>query len=65
MELNKVSGGKLITSGFSKRLMDDFLEIESYIRSNTAHCIYKLNGEVPETIMSGEMSDITQYCEFE
>ena len=24
-----------------------------------------LNGEVPETIMSGETSDISQFCEFE
>jgi hypothetical protein len=33
------------------------------IRSNTAHDIYELGGEVPETIMSGETSDISQLCE--
>ena len=37
--------------------------IESYIRSNTAHDIYLLNGQVPETVMSGETADISFICE--
>ena len=48
-----------------KKLWDDCLELEGYIRSNTAHDIFMLNGEVPETIMSGKTSDISQFCEFE
>eukprot|EP00804_Cyclotella_cryptica_P014743 CCRYP_021052-RA/>CCRYP_021052-RA protein AED:0.46 eAED:0.43 QI:0/0/0/1/1/1/2/0/144 len=55
----------MIKSGSPKKLWDDCLVIESYIRSNTAHDIYMLHGEVPETIMSGETSDISQFCEFE
>ena len=40
--------------------------MEAYIRFNTtAHEIYKLDGEVPETVMSGKMSDISQFCELE
>ena len=39
--------------------------MEAYIRSNTAHEIYKLDGEVPKTVMSGETSDISQFCELE
>ena len=35
---------KLIRSGAPKRLWDDCLELESYIRINTAHGIYKLDG---------------------
>ena len=31
------------------------------IRSNTAHEICKLDGEVPETIISGETSDISKF----
>ena len=42
----------------SKRFWDDCLELEFHIRSNTAHSIYKLGKKVPETIMSGKMSDI-------
>ena len=64
-ELKKGSGRKLIKSGAPKRLWDDCLELESYIRSNTVHGIYKLDGEVPETIMSGMILDISQFCEFE
>ena len=39
--------------------------MEAYIRSNTAHEIYKLDGEVPKTVISGETSDTSQFCELE
>ena len=39
------------------------MELESYVRSHTAHDIYCVNGETPETIMSGETSGISQFCE--
>ena len=39
--------------------------MEAYIRSNIAHEIYKLDGEVPKTVMSGETSDISQFCKLE
>ena len=58
-ELKKSSGRKLIKSGTSKRLWYD------YIRSTTAHGIYKLDGEVPEKIMYKETFDKSQFCEFE
>jgi hypothetical protein len=45
------------------KLLDDCLEYESLIRSNTAHDVYKLGGEVAETIVSGETPDISQLCE--
>ena len=64
-ELKKGSSRKLIKSGTPKRLWDDCLKLESYKRSNPAHSIYKLDEIVPETIMSGKMSDISQFCEFE
>ena len=41
------------------------LEMEAYIRSNTVHEIYKLDGKVPKTEMSDETSDISQFCELE
>ena len=46
-----------------KVLWDDCLEYEALICSNTAHDIYELGGETPETIMSGETPDISQLCE--
>ena len=61
-ELEKSPVMKLIKSGDPKRLWDDCLEHESFIRSNTAHGIYR---EIPETFMYSEISDISQFCEFE
>ena len=52
-------------AGAPKRLWDDCLKLESYLRSNTAHSIYKLDGEVSEMIIYGKTSDISQFCEFE
>ena len=64
-ELKKGAGRKMIKSKCPKRLWDDCLVLESLIRSNTAHDIYSLGNEVPETVVSGETSDISNFCEFE
>ena len=41
------------------------MELESYVRSHILKNIYCLSGEMPETIMSSETSDISQFCELE
>ena len=64
-ELKKGAGCKLLKSRAPKCLWDESLELEAYIRSNAAHEIYKLARKVPETVMSGEMSDISQFCKLE
>jgi hypothetical protein len=64
-EIKRGFGRKMVRSKAPKRLWDHCLELEAAIRSHTAHQIYQLNGEVPETIMSGETADITPYCAFE
>ena len=64
-EMKKEAGYKLLWSREPKYLWDDCLELEAYIRSNTVPEIYKLDGEVPETVMSGETSDISQFCKLE
>ena len=64
-ECNRGAGHKLLQSRAPKCLSDDCLELEVYIRSNTAHEIYKLDGEVPQTVMSGETSGISQFCKLE
>ena len=43
-----------------QHLLDDCL-LEVYIRSNTAHDIYKLDWEIPKTVMSCKASDISQF----
>ena len=47
-----------------KVLWDDCLELEAYIRSNTDLDIFELDRMTPETIFSGETSDITTFCKF-
>ena len=52
-KLKKRIGNKLLWLRASKHLQDDFLEFGTCIRSNTAHNINKIDGEVPEVVMLG------------
>jgi hypothetical protein len=54
----------MVQAGAPKPFWADAIELEAYVRSNTAHDIFILQGEVPEMVMSGETSDISQFCEF-
>jgi hypothetical protein len=45
-------------------LWDHCLELERYIRSHTALDIYELNGQVPETILSGQTADISPFVQY-
>ena len=62
-ELKRGAGRKMTKSGSPKKLWDHCLELEGLIRSHTALDIYKLNGEVPETIMTGDTADISIIAE--
>ena len=55
----------MIRTGTPKPLWDHYIELEGQIRSHTALDIYGLEGQVPETIMSGQTGDISNLCEFE
>ena len=63
-ELKKGVGRQMVRSKAPKRLWDDCLEREACIRSLTAHEIYRLNGQVPETLVSGETADISPFAAF-
>ena len=63
-ELKKGVGRQMVCSIAPKRLCDDCLEQEAYVRSLTAHYIYKLDGQVPETLVSGETADISPLALF-
>ena len=49
----------MVRAGALKRIWDDALDLEAYVRSNTALDIYMLQGEVIETVMLGRTSDIS------
>ena len=61
-DLNKGAGHKMIKKISPKKLWNNCLELEAYSRSNSAHGIYMLHGELPKTVMSGETYDISQFC---
>ena len=62
-ELKKASGWKMVRAGAPKHFWADAIEWEAYLQSNTAWDIYQLQGETPETVLSGETVDISQFCE--
>ncbi len=55
----------MIATGTPKRLWDDCLEYRAYVRSNTALNIFDLDGQVPETVMTGQQADISPWCDFQ
>lgn len=63
-ELKKKYGRDMVESGAPKVLWDDCLIRAAYVRSMTAHNIYSLGGDVPETLISGATTDISPWAEF-
>jgi len=63
-ELKMGATRKQTWSGEPRQLWCFALEYESYIRSHTAHDIYRLDGRVPKTVVSGETADTSSFCEF-
>ena len=61
---HKRNGEKIKTVAL-KTLWGDCLELELYIRSNTAHGIYNIDGDIPEMTMLQEASKLSQLCDFE
>ncbi len=61
-DLMKGAGRKLLLTNTPPRLWDNCLVYEAYVRSHTTHDIFKLDGEVPKTIISGKTADISQFC---
>ena len=51
-------------AGSPSALWDHCLELECLIRSHTASTNYELQGQVPETILSGQTADISPFAEF-
>ena len=52
-----------MSSKAPQKLWDHCLELEAYIRSHTALDLYELQGQVPETILSGQTADISPFVE--
>ena len=62
-ELKRGSGRKIMRSLSPAKPWDHCIELEALIRSHTPQDIYELQGQVPETLMSGETADIYPFIE--
>lgn len=64
-EVKRGAGRKAAKKNSPAKLWDHCLELEGYVRSNTALDQFQLQGEVPETIVSGQTADISPFIEYE
>ena len=60
-EVKLTFGRELRCSKFPLKLWNDSMERQAYIRSFTAHDIFSLKGESPETLVSSETGDISEF----
>ena len=64
-ELKKATARKMTQQHSPLKLWDHCLELTAYQRSNTSNDNFELEGEVPETILSGQTADISPFIELE
>ena len=64
-QLKLASSRPMLKTGSPKRLWDHSMELAALVRSYTAHDVYMLEGEVPETMMTGQTADISNLCKYE
>lgn len=64
-ESKKGTRRMLMASRAPKKLWDHAIELHCLLMSHTSNDIFILNGEVPETFMTGETADISQISEYE
>jgi hypothetical protein len=63
-ELKKGFGRQMMRSGFPKRLWDECITREAYVRSHTSLDMYGLEGQVPESKIKGETVDVSTISEY-
>ena len=59
------SGRKMMRCLSTAKLWDHCIELDALILSHTALHIYELQGEVPETLLSWQTTDISPFVEHE
>jgi hypothetical protein len=63
-EVKRLASKWTVKSQSPRRLWDHAIELASILRSHLALDMYKLNSQVPETIMLGQTADISFICSF-
>jgi hypothetical protein len=62
-ESKRAAGRKMAASKCPQRIWDHCIELEALIQSHTALDLFELQGQVPETIVSGQTADISLFIE--
>ena len=62
-KVKRGAGQKMARKKSPASLWDHCLELEGFIHSNTALNNHELQGQVPETILSGQTADISPFVE--
>ena len=63
-EIKRLAARWKVKSGSPGAFWDDAIQLASLVRSNTAHDMYQLDGQTPETVALGQTADISHICEF-
>ena len=62
-ELKRGATRKMAKAKVPKKLWDHCIELEAILRSHTALDHYELQGQVPETLVSGQTADISAFSQ--
>jgi len=62
-ELKRGAGRKALRARSPAALWDHCLELESLIRSHTSNDNFELQGQLPETVLTGQTADISALVE--
>ena len=62
-ELKRASARTMLRTGAPTKLWDHCMELQAYIRSHTATGQLELDGTTPNTYVTGNTDDISQFCE--
>ena len=63
-EIKQGASKKMTKAHVPATLWDHCLELEGYIKSHTANSCFELQGQVPETYLSGQTADISPFVEY-
>ena len=64
-ELKKMIRRALNSSRSPKKLWDHCMELQSFVKSHTALDMWQLKGQIPQTLMTGQTADKSQFFELE
>ena len=63
-EVKQAAGLRMMKMKAPKKLWDHCLELQGFIKSHTTNDHFELQGQIPETVLSGQTADISPFALF-